>query len=64
MGFHKALIRPAISWGGVALGGVARIPLIKRFLQSRKKNFPQCRKLCMGCFFGVLSMTEVVNVLC
>ena len=25
---NKPLIRPAISWGGVALGGVARIPLI------------------------------------
>ena len=28
---NKPLIRPAISWGGVALGGVARIPLISRF---------------------------------
>ena len=30
MGFHKPLIRPAISWGGVRLGGIGR-PAIAGF---------------------------------
>ena len=30
MGFHKPLIRPGYFLGGVALGGVARIPMISQ----------------------------------